>query len=164
MTVEIDSSSNFIKIKEKKCSKTYKFSEIETSTYHLGNYYENLLDNFGKELMFHSDFGYWDLKFKNGDRYYISNLIVDFLHEHAFVKNTTYQFRAFPYIKTSNSKKAIKLKRQIEKNDIDRIIKKFASKSEKELCVILNNKSKYQENAVKAAEIVLKNKGVDTNC
>lgn len=162
-SIEIDISSNFIKIKEKKCSKTYKFSEIETSTYHLGSYYENLFDSFGKELMLHSDFGYWDLKFKNGNRYYISNLVVDFLHNKAFVEKTKYQFRILPYIRTSNSTKAIKLKKEVEKNITDRFVEKFVSKSEEELRVILNNKNKYQKNAVKAAEIVLKSKGVDAN-
>ncbi|WP_160130462.1 hypothetical protein [Kordia antarctica] len=161
--VEIDTASKYITISKKGHFKKYEFSEIETSTYHLGIYYKQAIDNWVREYAIHSDFGYWDLKFKNGDRYYISNLIVDFLHEYAFIKKTKYRFRFFPYINTSNSKKAVKLKRAKEKTNIEKFVEKFQSKNEKQLREILDNKTKYQKDAVKAAEIVLKRKNIDNN-
>lgn len=158
--LEIDTASEYISINHKGHSKKYNFSEIETSTYHLGIYYKNAIDNWEKESAIHSSFGYWDLKFKNGDRYYISNLIVDFLHEHAFIKKTKYRFRFFPYINTSYSKKGVGLKRKVkkEKTNIEKFVEKFQSKNEKQLREILDNKSKYQKDAVKAAEIVLEHR------
>jgi hypothetical protein len=157
-TLEID--SEFVKINRNGQTIKHKISEIEVSTYNIGIYYKNAIDNSARWSTIHSDFGYWDVKFKNGERYYLSNLLVDFLHQEAFVENTKYRFRLFPYIDKSKSKKAIELKQDQEKSRIEKFIDQYQSKNEKQLREILDNKKSYQNEAVKAAEIVLKNKNV----
>ena len=159
-TLEIDTEFNHIKINNNVKSITYKFSDVESSIYNIGIYYKNEIDSKGRWSALHSHFGYWDLKFTNGDRYYISNLLVDFLHDHAFIKKTTYRFRFFPFIDKSETKKGIsvKHKRTKEKTLTEKFIEKYKSKNEKQLLEILNNKKSFQKEAVQAASIVLKNK------
>ncbi|APD06266.1 hypothetical protein UJ101_00728 [Flavobacteriaceae bacterium UJ101] len=158
--INIDTKNNSIGIVKNGISKQYKITEVKSSIYHLGIYYKNRIDNAMRWKMINSDLAYWDLEFKNGDRYYISNLLVDFLHDKPFVDNTKYRFRMFQYINKSDSKEALGLKQVQEKNRTEKFVMKFQSKSESELNEILNNKSKYQKEAVKAVEIIMKNKNV----
>ena len=157
-TLEID--SEFIIINRKGETKRHKISEIETSTYNIGIYYKNAIDNAARWSTIHSEFGYWDVKFENGERYYLSNLLVDFLHQEAFLENTKYRFRLFPYIDKSNSKKAVELKKVQKKSRVEKFVDQFQSKNEKQLQEILDNKKNYQKEAVEAAEIIMKNKNV----
>jgi len=76
------------------------------------------------------------------------------------VDNTKYRFRMFQYINKSDSKEAVELKQVQEKNRTEKFVEKFQSKSESELNEILINKSRYQKEAVKAVEIIMKNKNV----
>ncbi|WP_178984256.1 hypothetical protein [Winogradskyella helgolandensis] len=162
LTLYIDKESDVIQINKKGISTKHKLSDIESSIYNVGIYYKNKIDRNGRWSAMHSDFGYWDLKFENGDRYYISNLLIDFLHEHAFIKKTKYRFRFFPFIDKSESKIGITLKqkRTKEKTLTEKFIGQFKSKNEKQLLEIINNKNSYQKEAVKAATIILKNKNV----
>jgi len=160
LTLEIDRESDLIQINIKGNSTKYKLSDIQSSIYNVGIYYKNAIDRNSRRSAMHSDFGYWDVEFKNGDRYYISNLLIDFLHEHSFIEKTKYRFRFFPFIDKSESKKGITLnhKRNKEKTPTEKFIEQFKSKNEKQLHEIINNKNSYQKEAVKAATIVLKNK------
>jgi len=158
--IKIDTENNSIEIVKNGKSKQYKITEIKSSIYHLGIYYKNWIDNARRWKMINSDLAYWDLEFNNGDRYYISNLLVDFLHYKPIVDNTKYRFRMFQYINKSDSKEAVELKQVQEKNRTEKFVEKFQSKSESELNEILINKSRYQKEAVKAVEIIMKNKNV----
>ncbi|MCR8668072.1 hypothetical protein NO995_10290 [Aestuariibaculum sp. M13] len=158
--IKFDTESNRIGITKNGVQKQYEISEIKSSIYHLGVYYKNRIDDAKRWKMINSDLAYWDLEFNNGDRYYISNLLVDFLHDAPIVQNTKYRFRMFQYINKSDSKEAVELKQTQEKNRTKKFVDKFQSKSESELNYILNNKSKYQKEAVKAVEIIIKNKNV----
>ena len=158
--IKIDTENNSIEIVKNGKSKQYKITEIKSSIYHLGIYYKNWIDNARRWKMINSDLSYWDLEFNNGDRYYISNLLVDFLHYKPIVDNTKYRFRMFQYINKSDSKEAVELKQVQEKNRTEKFVEKFQSKSESELNEILINKSKYQKEAVKAVEIIIENKNV----
>ena len=134
-TIEIDTEFDYIKINQSGKSKKYKFSDIETSVYNIGIYYKNAIDNNSRFSAIHSDFGYWDLKFENGDRYYLSNLLVDFLHDKAFIKKTKYRFRFFPYINKLSSKKGIEFKKKQvrEKSSVEKFVEQYQSKNEKQL-------------------------------
>lgn len=158
MAIKIDVQSDNIEITKNGIQKQYKISEIRSSIYHLGIYYENRIDDAKRWKMINSDLAYWDLQFNNGDRYYISNLLIDFLHDEPIVENTKFRFRMFQYIDTSDSKESVELKRVQEENRTEKFVEKFQSKSESELNEILNNRSKYQQEAVRAAEIILRNK------
>ncbi|MBP0905621.1 hypothetical protein J8H85_17475 [Mariniflexile gromovii] len=145
--------------------KEYLKTEIIKSTYHLGIYYKNAIDRAGRLPMLISDFGYWDLQFKNGDRYYLSNILHDFLHEAPQVPKTKYRFRFYPYINKKDTKQAINLneKPKKEKTLTETFIEKFKTKNDKQLREIIDNKKSYQKEAVEAAEFVLKNKNVGIN-
>lgn len=156
--ITIDTENDSIRIIKNGIIKQYKITEVKSSVYHLGIYYKNRIDNAMRWKMISSDLGYWDLEFNNGERYYISNLLVDFLHDIPIVNNTKYRFRIFQYINKSDSKEAIELKQVQEKNKTEKFVEKFQSKSESELNEILNNKSKYQKEAIKAVEIIIQNK------
>ncbi len=142
--------------------KEYLKKEIKKSTYHLGIYYKNAIDRGSRIPMLISDFGYWDLEFKNGDRYYLTNILHDFIHDTPKVPKTKYRFRFYPYIKRNDSRQAINLneKREKEKTLTETFIEKYKTKNEKQLLEILDNKKSYQKEAVRAAEILMKNKNV----
>ncbi|MFD2543712.1 hypothetical protein ACFSSB_15375 [Lacinutrix gracilariae] len=163
-TFTLDFDSKKIEITQNGKTKTYTINDVSESTYHLGIYYKNAIDRAGRIPMLVSDFGYWDLKFKNGDRYFLTNILHDFIHNDPFFKNTKYRFRMFTYINKSDSKKTVELKQELkrkkEKSQTEKFVEKFKTKSETELNEILTNKSKYQKEAVKAVELILKNKNV----
>lgn len=154
--------SKTITITKNGSTQTYSESDVEESTYHLGIYYKNAIDRAGRIPMLNSDFGYWDLKFINGDRYFLTNILHDFIHDVPFYDNTQYRFRMYTYIKKTDSNKAKDLERMIEDNRdktlIERYVDQYQSKTESELNHMLNNKSNYQKEAIEAAKIVLKNK------
>ena len=119
---------------------------------------ENRIDNNGRWKMVNSDFGYWDVQFKDGTEYYLSNLLVDFLHEKPFVENTSFKFTMFPLIDKSTSRFA---KQKEKRNKLDRfkyLINLYAEKSEQELKEIINSKNSYQPEAINAAKKVLEEK------
>lgn len=153
--IKLDTESNYIGITKNRVQKQYKISEIKSSIYHLGVYYKNRIDNARRWKMINSDLAYWDLEFNNGDRYYISNLIVDFLHERPIVKNTKYRFRMFQYINKSDSKEAIELKQQQAKTRADRLRELYSKKSTSELEYIIENKKLYMANARKVANQII---------
>ncbi len=97
--VKIDTDYKKIIIKKDGISRQYLFSEIKTSVYNLGIYYKNKLDNAKRWPILGSDLGYWKIEFNNGDSVYLSNLLVDFLHDKPIVKNTKYRFILFPIIR-----------------------------------------------------------------
>lgn len=105
-----------------------------------------------------SDFGYWDLHFKNGDRFYLTNILHDFLHDTPKVPKTNYRFRFYPYISKNDNKQAINLneKRKKEKTMTEVYIEKYKSKNENQLLEILDNRKSYQKEAVRAGLAIKK--------
>lgn len=156
----LDWKTKQISITQEGVTKNYQKEDIKKSTYHLGIYYKNVIDSAGRIPMLISDFGYWDLEFENGDRYFLTNILHDFIHDQPFIENTKYRFRMFTYVNKSDTKEEVELKKVKEKNLTEKFVEKFQLKSESELKEILNNKSKYQKEAVKAVEIIIKNKSI----
>jgi len=161
--VEISEESNYIKIIQNKNSTKYQLTEIKSSTLHLGIYYRNRIDNARRWKVVHSDFGYWDLEFENGDRFYLSNLLVDCLHEKAFIENTLYRYRMFPTIDKSNSKKALEIRQFHKEKRINKLRENYKNKTITELKYIVENKEMYQDNAISVAKKLLKEKTLGNN-
>ena len=160
--IKIDTEFDSIGIIKNGISKQYKISEIESSIYHLGVYHKNRIDNARRWKMINSDLAYWDLKFNNGDRFYISNFLVDFLHEKPIIENTKFRFRMFQYINKSDSKEAIELKAQKVKTRVDRLRELYSQKSVSELEYIVKNEKIFMENAREVAKEILKEKTLVT--
>ena len=159
---EFSLSDNKITITENGISKNYDLNDVEKSIYNLGKYYQNALDRKYRIPFILSDFGYWDLTFKNGDRYFLTTLLQDFLLEECKVENTKYRFRLFPYIDKSEKIDGIELK-PIEykpKSRLEKLNENFQNKTNEELKYILDNKNKYQKEAIKVAEQILKERNV----
>ncbi|NRB61381.1 MAG: hypothetical protein HRU50_15785 [Winogradskyella sp.] len=146
-------------------NKIYQKNEIERSTYHLGIYYKNALDRGSRRPMLISDFGYWDIQFKNGDRYYLTNILHDFLHQTPLFVKTRHRFRIYPYINKKDTRIGINLleKPKKEKTLTEKFTEQYQSKNERQLREIIDNKKSYQKEAVEAAEIVLKKKTLGNN-
>ncbi len=153
--VVIDIASDLIKISENGIEKKYKLSDIEDSTYNIGIYYKNALDKAARFRMLISDFGYWDIRFVNGDRFYLKALMIDFLHERPFLTKTKFRYRFIPFIDKSfpNRIKEHEKKENLIRTEM--FIKQYKNKTRKQLNYILENQSKYQKEAVKAAKILI---------
>ena len=106
----IDGNSNKISIIENGITKEYSLNEVKSSIYNLGKYWQNAIDRNYRVPTIFSEFGYWDLTFENGDRYYLTTLLQDFLLEEEKVKDTKYRFRLIPYIDKSETEQGIPLK------------------------------------------------------
>ena len=158
----IAENSNKISITENGITKEYSLNDIKYSIYNLGKYWQNAIDKNYRIPTIFSDFGYWDLTFENGDRYYLTTLLQDFLLEEDKVKETKYRFRLIPYIDKSETEKGIELK-PIEYKPISRTEKlkdSYKGKTIEELKYIIENKSEYQKEAIIVAEQILKEKNV----
>ncbi|WP_157805339.1 hypothetical protein [Confluentibacter citreus] len=158
----IDENSNKISITENGITKKYSLNDIKYSIYNLGKYWQNAIDKNYRIPTIFSDFGYWDLTFENGDRYYLTTLLHDFLLEEDKVNDTKYRFRLIPYIDKSETEKGIELK-PIEykpKSTTEKLKESYKGKTNEELKYIIENKSKYQKEAIKVAEEILKEKNV----
>jgi hypothetical protein len=108
---EIDENLNTIIIIQNGNCKTYNLNDFKKSTYHVAYNYKNTIDHKGRrDIMLYSDFGYWELKFKNGDEYYLTNLLKDFVHDAPKIKRTKYRFRFLPFISKSDSKEGVYIK------------------------------------------------------
>ena len=160
----LNHNSKTIVITQNGITKTYGESDVKESIYHLGIYYKNAIDKAGRIPMLDSDFGYWEINFKNGDRYFLTNILHDFIHDEPFYNATLYRFRIFSYVKKSDSSKGKDIKNLIEENRdktiTEKFVKRFQTKSELELNEMINNQSKYQKEAIEAVKIVLKSKNV----
>ena len=154
----IDKNSNKISIIENGITKEYPLNEIKYSIYNLGKYWQNAIDKNYRLPTIFSEFGYWDLTFENGDRYYLTTLLQDFLLEEDKVKDTKYRFRLFPYIDKSETEKGIELQ-PIEykpKSRTEKLKEIYKGKTNEDLKYIIENKSKYQKEAIEVAEQILK--------
>jgi hypothetical protein len=143
-----------IKIEYNNVLKSYIISDIRTSNYVLNSYQK---DVFWSGFLGYSNLSYWDLTFKNGDRYFISSLLID-LGARPIIEETTITYSIFPLI---NKTDPILIKEKVEKMTIKRIEKlksNFETKTVTELNEMLNNKSKYQQEAIIAIKEILKNK------
>ncbi len=131
--------------------KDYLYSDIEKSIYHLtlskrkGYVYE--------ELLF-CDFGYWEVEFKNGDRYFLTNLIHD-IHKRKKGKNTKIKYRVFPYISRKDT--VIKPDIPLEKKSL---YQKYVEKSNFELQEILDRPHLYREEALRIAKLLLEKRKI----
>jgi hypothetical protein len=158
----ISENSNKISITENGITKEYSLNDVKSSIYNLGKYWQNAIDKNRRIPTIFSDFGYWDLTFENGDRYYLTTLLQDFLLEEDKVKNTKYRFRLIPYIDKSETEQGIELKpiQDKPKSRTEKLKESYKGKTNEELKYIIENKSKYQKEAIKVAEQILKEKNV----
>ncbi|WP_139957803.1 hypothetical protein [Flavicella sediminum] len=155
---EIDENNEEIIINHHNVIKKYNFNEVEKSIYNLHSFHKNKLDKVFRFNLMESDFGYWDLKFKNGDRYYLTNLLHDFLLDKPKINNTRYRFRFLQYIDKSNYEIGIEFKEIVTHNLTERFEKKFKNKSISDLRIIIKDDNKYQKEAINAAKHILDKK------
>ncbi|KKM90954.1 hypothetical protein LCGC14_1233440 [marine sediment metagenome] len=157
--LKIDFSANSFLIEIKGFEKSYDLSDISISTYYLTKYHR---PEIGWKWFWypHHPFGYWHVRFNNGDEYYLSNLLVDFLKDPKFLPVTKYRYTTFPFMDKSNSVSAQKSEEIENTNRIEYLVQLYSGKSEQELIDLLNNKVPYQPEAIEAAKIVLSKKKV----
>lgn len=151
----IDEEAGLIFIKKGTLSNTYELSEIEKSVYHLGIYYKNYEDQALREKMLSSDLAYWDVSFQNGDRYYLTNLLIDFLHKEPIVPHTTYNYRFLQTISKPDLEALAFSQRKFDTRVV-LFVKRFKNKSDEELMDIKNNTTLFCKEAVEAAKLLLK--------
>ncbi|MDR6238527.1 hypothetical protein [Aureibacter tunicatorum] len=125
MDIVLDEKAQSITISKDNQTKIYKFNEVEYSVYNLAIYYKNRADNRNRKKMMLSNFAYWDLKFSDGKRYFITNIMVDFLHKNKLFLPTRYRYRFLPFIDKKESNK--EYKSNLKQKDIDQI-NSFAQK------------------------------------
>ncbi len=148
---EIEIIKNGVKTK-------YNFNDIKRSVYNRCKNHQDKFDNGFRLAMTFSDFGYWDLTFKNGDRYYLTNLLHDVISEPK-IPNTEFRFRGLPIIDKNNPKKKYEVK--IEEYDELKVMKEnFQNMNIEKLQKIIENKTEYRKEAIEYVEKLLREKNV----
>ena len=149
---EIEITKNGVKTK-------YYFNDVKRSIYNRCKNHQDKFDNEFRLAMTFSDFGYWDLTFKNGDRYYLTNLLHDIISEPKF-PDTEFRFRALPIIVKNNPKKE-KYKVKIEEYDELKVMKEnFQNMNIERLQKVIENKTEYRKEAIEFVEKLLREKNV----
>lgn len=156
--LEIDVESDLFRLTKNGTKKEHKITDIIRSTYILGKYHQNRIDNKGRWKMLNSDFGYWNVQFRDETEYYLSNLLVDFLLKKPFIENTNFKFTMFPFIDKSGSRVEKSKEKRKKIDRLDYLIELYSEKSNQELEEIVNSKNSYQPIAVRAAKKVLEEK------
>ncbi|CAL2091325.1 conserved protein of unknown function [Tenacibaculum sp. 190524A02b] len=147
-------NSKKIRITHKKITKEYLISDIVKSNYNLA--LSRKPSSMSEDFLIY-DFGYWEVQFTNGDRYFLTNLIHN-IHKFRKGRNTKKIYRIFPYIKKKNELEDQILKQKRDLNKKEGFISKFKEKTDIELLYIINNAEMYQEAAVTAAKSILNNR------
>ena len=132
-----DYKKNVIEISRNGQIKTYQLAEINSSIYNRNTYSKDSM----WQVFSYADLGYWDLTFKNGDRYYLTSYLID-INKKPLFENTEIKYSIFPSIDKTDPKIAIgKEKQQIEKR-IEKLKLNLMQKSEFELKEIIKSKGK----------------------
>ena len=155
----IDYKTKSIYIKHKHKSKTYAFDQIRHSTYHIAIYHRNRLDKRHRREGFLSAFAYWDVEFKNGDRFYLSNILFDAIHAPLLSNISTFRYCLIPYIRKNVMHKGFpKAYYKPKKLSLEAHFRhQFRSKTKAELHYIINHPKSYQKEAVQAAKFLYQN-------
>ena len=144
-----------ISIKDKRGAFKYRQEDIEKTELNLGIYYKNKIDNMGRWTTPWTNYGYLKSKFKDGNEFYFTSLMMD-LDKLPFPVTAT-RFRFAPYID----------KNQIQYRDIkahniriqhDKIVEyqeRFNSLTDDKLLEKINDPKRIEFEARKAAENIL---------
>lgn len=157
--MELRLENETIFVTKNSIEKSFNKNEVLNSTFHIGIFHKNKIDNINRTYANFSDLGYWELEFIDGEKFYLTNLIVNFLHQKPILDNTEIKYRIFPYI--IRKKSILQDKTDLENQEnilINRFLKKFKNKTPKELEYIISEKNKFQKEAIKAAELLLNKK------
>ncbi|MBU2920516.1 hypothetical protein KO504_04120 [Winogradskyella psychrotolerans] len=152
----IDRNKNIIEIKSGKNLKTYSLDQIESSIYNRQSYQK---DFFWDTFSCYADLGYLDLTFKNNDRYFLSCFLIDITKEPIF-ENSKIKYSFLPFIDRTDPKLIMEKAEKQTTKRIEKLKSNYSSKTVTELNEMLNNKSKYQKEAIIAIKETLKNKNV----
>jgi len=155
----INEKTEEIEIIKRGIKKKYYFNDIKRSVYNRCKNHQDKFDNGFRLAMTFSDFGYWDLTFKNGDRYYLTNLLHDVTSEPK-IPNTEFRFRGLPIIDKNNPKKK-KYEVKIEEYDELKVMKEhFKNMNTEKLQKVLENRTDYRKEAIEFVEKLLEEKNV----
>lgn len=150
-----------IAISQKNTTQKFHFDEITKSTYNLGIYYKDYVDFKNRKQLLHSDFGYWELVFNNKQRYYITNAVIDFIHNDPFIENTSFRYRWFPYVNKKYNREKVReliFPEERKKDFGNKLFQQYNQKSISQLRRIIKDKKNYTSNAIELAEYFLNKK------
>ena len=134
----------------------FEFSEIQKVEF---NFSYPLYDKRFR-WFFWDEYFYAEIHLKKGENLIITCLLFDKLETIIPSKLIKRKKRIFPYIKKENSEKIEKEKKIQSEKRIEKLTLGFKEKSESELNEIINNKNKYQKEAIEIANQILKEKNV----
>lgn len=135
----------------------FKISNIKCVEQHLGIYYRNRIDFAGRRIAPWTPYGYFLLKFDNGNQFYVTCLMVDVTSPPFDITHT--YFRFFPYLRKGfNLLEKRKVANEDYENQISFYKSNFKLHSQEELKEKIVNEKTYEKAAVEAARQLLKSK------
>ena len=111
-------------------------------------------------LFFWDEYFYSEIFLKNGEKIIITCLLFDKIETIIPSNLIIRKKRIFPFIKKMNYEKTVEKNIIQNKNRNEKLTLNFKEKSKSELTEIINNKNKYQKEAVEIANQLLKEKNV----
>jgi hypothetical protein len=151
---QIIKKKRIIKINSNNILKTYDLDQIESVIYHRQSYRKDL---FWNAFSCYSDLGYVDLTFKNKERYFLTSFLINTNQEPIF-DNSRIKYSFLPFIDRTDPKLIKEKTEKQTKKRIEKLKCNFNNKSITELNEMLDNKTKYQNEAIIAINEILKRK------
>ncbi len=155
----IDDSKGQYSIKDTGSQYDFTISDIQIVEQHLGIYFKNKIDNYGRFIMPWTGYGYIKVKLTNERTFYFSSLMLD-LQLPPF-PNSQAKFRALPFIdrhdlEVAETRKIIENEEQIKFNSY---IEKFSNLPREILEEKVANPKQYEPAAIAASKKLL---GIDS--
>lgn len=151
----IDRNSKRFSITDKNNTADFSFDDIHLAEQHLGIYYKNKIDYRGRWITPWTGYGYFKLKLKNGQTYFLSSLMFDMLNPPLPFSKTEYRF--LPFFDRQELT-VVDMRKWIEKEQQEKYenyLEKFAGLPREILQEKVYNAKRYEPEAVAASKKLL---------
>ncbi len=99
----IDYNSRKLSIEKGKVAYDYSFEDVLESILYRSIYFSNEIDNVTRWKSVFSDYGYWFVRFSDGETFFFTSLMID-TSEEPLIKGTEIRYSFFTNIKEENIK------------------------------------------------------------
>ena len=158
----VDSNSKRFSVTNKDNTLDFTFDDIHLAEQHLGIYYKNKIDHRGRWTAPWTGYGYLKLKLKDGQTFFISSLMIDVQNPPLPFTQTKYRF--LPFIDRQEVT-VVDMQNWIEKERQEKYVnylEKFAGLPREILQDKVDNKKKYEPEAIAASKKLLELNSNDT--
>ncbi len=154
--LEVNIFKNSLRITNRSGKYEYRFDEIIISKLYKSIYYKNEIDNANRWKTFFSDYGYWYVKFNDGEKFIFTSLMID-TENVSFIKNTIIEYTLMPLIIRDEltQNEMFEKRRNNYESNVKHYMNLFKDLTVSELKLKVNDSNSFQKEAVEACKRLL---------